>query len=203
VNGDRPSWSPTGRQIVFEVPLGIDVVNANGTGLRRLLIDTPTYGYTAPAWSASKRIAFVRYQYHSHRPAEIYTVNADGSGVAPLTHGGPGFAQPSWSPDGKAIAFVAVTVPHQSASVIEVANADGTGRHRLSPPSWPSYSPTWTPGGKIVFLRQTGAPTQNTAARATAYIVNRDGSGLRLLNPNLDGALQIAWGPTALPAPSC
>src|SRR5260370_2262948 len=38
---------------------------------------------------------------------EIDTMNADGSGVAPLTHGGPGFAQPSWSPDGKSIAFVA------------------------------------------------------------------------------------------------
>jgi len=38
---------------------------------------------------------------------EIDMMNADGSGVAPLTRGGPGFAQPSWSPIGKSIAFVA------------------------------------------------------------------------------------------------
>lgn len=205
VNGDSPSWSPTGRQIVFEVPLGIDVVNADGTGLRRLLIDTSTYGYTAPAWSASNRIAFVRYRYRSHRPAEIYTVSADGSGVTPLTHGGPGFAQPSWSPEGKSIAFVAATGHSDvlgSRMVIQVANADGTGLHRVSPRSWASYSPTWTPDGKIVFLRQIGAPTANAAAPASAYIVNRDGTGLRQIYPHLD-ALQIAWGPTALPSAGC
>ncbi len=205
VNGDSPSWSPTGRQIVFEVPLGIDVVNADGTGLRRLLIDTSRYGYTTPAWSASNRIAFVRYRYRSHLPAEIYMVNADGSGVAPLTHGGPGSAQPSWSRTGRQIAFVAATGHSDvrgSRMVIEVANADGTGLHRVSPRSWASYSPTWTRGGKIVFLRQIGAPTANAAAPASAYIVNRDGTGLRLLYPNLD-AIQIAWGPTALPPASC
>lgn len=205
LNGDSPSWSPTGRQIVFEVPLGIDVVNADGTGLRRLLIDTSTYGYTAPAWSASNRIAFVRYRYRSHRPAEIYMVNADGSGYTPLTHGGPGFAQPSWSRPGRQIAFVATTGHSDvlgSPSAIEVANADGTGLHRVSPRSWASYSPSWTRGGKIVFLRQIGAPTVNAAAPTSAYIVNRDGTGLRLLYPNL-GAMQIAWGPTALPPTGC
>jgi Tol biopolymer transport system component len=205
VNGDSPSWSPTGRQIVFEVPLGIDVVNANGAGLRHLLIDTSTYGYTAPAWSASNRIAFVRYRYRSHRPAEIYSVNANGSGFAPLTHGGPGFAQPSWSRTGRQIAFVAATGHSDvlgSRMVIEVANADRTGLHRVSPRSWASYSPTWTRGGKIVFLRRAGALTQYTAAPASVYIVNRDGTGLRLLYPNLD-AMQIAWGPTTLPPASC
>lgn len=199
VNGDSPSWSPTGRQIVFEVPLGIDVVNADGTGLHRLLIDTSTYGYTAPAWSASNRIAFVRYRYRSRRPAEIYMVNADGSGYAPLTHGGPGFAQPSWSRTGHQIAFAAMTGHSDvlgSPSAIEVANADGTGLHRVSPPSWASYSPTWTPDGRVVFLVKRNAGTN-------AYIVNRDGSGRRLLYPNLGDALQIAWGPAPLLRAGC
>jgi hypothetical protein len=87
--------------------------------------------------------------------------------------------------------------------VIEVANANGTGRHRVSPPSWTSFSPTWTPGGKIVFLRQTGTPTQYSAAPASAYIVDRNGSGLRLLYPRLGDALQITWGPKSLPHARC
>lgn len=203
MNGTSSSWSPTGRQIVFSVPLGVYVINADGTGLRKLTAGASRYAYGAdtPAWSASNRIAYARY-LPAQRRTEIYTVDADGSGNAVLTRGAPGFVQPSWSPDGKAIAFAAVTVPLQSAGVIDVANADGTGRHRVSPPSWTSYSPTWTPGGKIVFLRQIGAPTQWTAARTSAYIVNRDGTGLRLLYPHLD-ATQIAWGPAPLPRAGC
>jgi len=198
MNGTSSSWSPTGRQIAFSVPGGIYVINADGTGLRRLIVNASKYSYAvdAPAWSVSNRIAFVRYMPAQHA-GEIYTINADGSGEAPLTHGAPGFGQPSWSPDGTSIALVANS---NSSSAIEVANADGTGTHRVSPRSWTSYSPTWTPAGKIAFLRQTG--TETTNAPTSAYIVNRDGTGMRLLYPNLD-ADQIAWGRTTVRAAGC
>jgi Tol biopolymer transport system component len=199
MNGVSPSWSPTGRQIAFAVG-GINVINADGTGFRQLTTDrAPSgryrYDDVEPAWSAGNRIAFARIRMGTSR-GEIYTMNANGSGVAPLTDGGPGFVQPSWSPDGKAIAFVADAVPVQSAGVIEVANADGTGRHRVSPLSWGSYSPAWTPDGRVVFLVKKGAQT-------SAYIVRSDGTGMRLLYPNLGDALQIAWGSAALPSASC
>jgi Sigma-70 region 2 len=74
--------------------------------------------------------------------------------------------------------------------------------HKVSPPSWASYSPTWTAGGKIVFRRVMCAPTQSADAPASAYIVNRNGSGLRLLYPKLD-ATQIAWGAATLPRVTC
>jgi Tol biopolymer transport system component len=202
LNGTSSSWSPTGRQIAFSVPFGIYVINANGSGLRRLIVNATQYSYSvdAPAWSVSNRLAFVRY-IPAMRAGEIYTANADGSSLTPLTHGAPGFGQPSWSPDGRSIAFVANP---NSVSAIDVANADGTGAHRVSPLSWTSYSPTWTPGGKLVFLRQirTPAVTNDTNDTSTsAYIVNRDGKGLRLLYPNLN-TTQIAWGRTTIQA-SC
>ena len=200
MNGTSSSWAPAGRQIAFSVPLGMYVINADGTGLRKLFagVSRYAYGVDTPAWSVRNRIAYARYLPSQHR-TEIYTVNPDGSNDAPLTRGAPGFGQPAWSPDGKLIAYVAKP---NSSGTIEVANADGTGAHRVSPRSWTSYSPTWTPGGKIVFLRQIGAPTQSTAALTSAYIVNCDGSGLRLLYPHLD-AIQIAWGPTTLPKAGC
>jgi WD40-like Beta Propeller Repeat len=194
MNGTRSSWSPAGRQIVFSVPLGMYVINADGSGLRQLLGgERYAYGVDAPAWSRGNRIAYARYLPSQHR-TEIYAVNADGSGNTALTRGAPGFGQPAWSPDGKSIAFVANP---SSTSSIEVAAADGRGVQRVSPRSWTSYSPTWTPGGKIVFLREIGGATQSSA-----YIVNRDGSGLRLLYPELD-ALQIAWGAATLPRVTC
>jgi len=203
VNGTSPAWSPGGQEIAFAFAAGgIAVINADGSGLRHLISGTSRFGYDSPAWSAANRIAFVQTRTGGSQ-GQIYRMSPDGSRVAPLIHGAPGFAQPSWSPDGHAMAFVAVTVPLQFAGVIEVANADGTGRRRVSPPTWTSYSPTWTPGGKIVFLRKTDALTRHTAAMISAYIVNADGSGLRLLYPDLGSAPQIAWGPTALPAASC
>jgi Tol biopolymer transport system component len=197
MNGASSSWSPTGRQIAFSVPFGIYVINASGSGQHRIIVNATKYSYgtDAPAWSVNNRIAFVRYM-PAVRAGEIYTAYADGSSLTPLTHGAPGFGQPSWSPDGKSIAYVANP---DSTSAIEVAGADGTGAHRVSPLSWTSYSPTWTPGGKIVFLRQTRAPSATTNASTSAYIVNRDGAGLRLLYPKLD-ASQIAWGRTTIQA---
>jgi Tol biopolymer transport system component len=197
VNATGPAWSPTGDQLAFAAAggAGIDLISANGTGLHRLIGDVARDGYDTPAWSVRNRIAFVQTRMGASQ-GQIYAMNSDGSKVAPLTRGAPGFREPSWSPDGKAIAFVAVTVPLQSAGVIEVANADGTGRHRVSPSSWTSYSPTWTPDGRVVFLVKRGAGT-------SAYIVNRDGSRLRPLYPNLGDAPQIAWGPTVLPPADC
>ena len=119
----------------------------------------------------------------------------------PLTHGGNGFSEPAWSPDGKSISFV-VGPSNGASSAVEVANADGSGVRQVSPRSWVSYSPTWTPGGQLVFLRQTHPSTGYSNAATSAYIVNRDGTGLRLLYPNLN-ASQIAWGPTALPPETC
>jgi len=194
LNGTSSSWSPNGRQIVFSTPQGIYVINFKGTGLRRLVRGEKTsYGVDTPTWSRSNLIAYARYLPARQR-TEIYTVKTDGSGVSALTRGRPGFGQPAWSPDGHSIAFVANP---DSTSSIEVAAADGTGPHRVSPRGWISYSPTWTPSGQIVFLHQLG-----TATRTSAYIMNSNGSDLRLLYPNLN-ATQIAWGPAHLPRGRC
>jgi TolB protein len=95
------NWSPQGNEIVFSahVPNGdyhssVWVVHFDGSGLRQLPIDGPcggpfsdpsTYGCFNPVWSPDgRKIAFGRNQDDGQR--DLYTVNADGSGLFQVTH---------------------------------------------------------------------------------------------------------------------
>jgi len=120
-------------------------------------------------------------------------MNADGSGVTAITHGGRDFEQPAWSPSGRQIAFTATY--GQPGTVIEVANADGSGMHVVSPPQWMSYNPVWTPDGQVAFL-------VDSAKGTSIYIVSPDGTRLRRLPGNWPGVqyqIEIAWGSSPLP----
>ena len=95
------NWSPQGNEIVFSahVPNGdyhssIWVVHSDGSGLRQLpiagpcggpLSDPTTFGCFNPVWSPDgTKIAFGRNQDDGQR--DLYTVNADGSGLFQVTH---------------------------------------------------------------------------------------------------------------------
>ena len=100
-NFGNGNWSSQGNQIVFSahVPNGdyhssVWVVHFDGSGLRQLPIagpcggpfaDPSTFGCFNPVWSPNgQKIAFGRNQDDGQR--DLYTVNADGSGLFQVTH---------------------------------------------------------------------------------------------------------------------
>ena len=128
----------------------------------------------APAWAPDyKKIAFVSYRDGN---AEIYAMNANGTGVTRLTNS-PGMdILPVYSPDGKKIAFSSERDGNQE---IYVMNTDGTNVTRLTNNAASDTDPTWSPdGSKIAFL------SNREGNVAQIWIMNAtDGSGVTRFSP--------------------
>jgi len=89
---------------------------------------------------------------------DIFSMNADGTGVRRLTTNPEGDRQPDWSPDGTAIAY---TIDKPGATKnFEVARmtAAGTGHRRLTTTAADEASsqPSWVPGGRGILFRRSG-----------------------------------------------
>lgn len=127
-------------------------------------------GTTLPVPAVSGTIAFARSS--AARSADIYVVNADGTGLQQLTDGPGKEDHPSWSPDGTRIAYdIGEDFPDQRAdSSVWVMNADGSGKVELAKGDYPHWSPD---GEQIVFTRFLAA------GRTEIRVMNADGSDAR------------------------
>lgn len=104
------------------------------------VIDPPT-SETTQSLSTSK-IAFASYRAGNE---EIYSCNADGTGVTRLTNAPGSDTQPAWSPDGTHIAFISDRVG--GSPEVYVMNADGTNVVRRTFNGGWAQNPTWSPDG--------------------------------------------------------
>jgi Tol biopolymer transport system component len=171
----RPAYSPTGGQLVFEgVASGksqLYVVNANGSGLRRLT----GRGGGQPSWSTTNRIAF-------RRSRNLYVMNADGSGVRRVTSRGA--ATPDWSPRSSQIAFT------RRGNLYRV-RPSGRGLRRLSRKGHIA-EPAWRPDGlRILYQRFDGNSIIYSArVDGTVQKTERTGgegrAGFRVYQPSVE-----------------
>lgn len=158
-----PAWSPDGTQMLFSRGKPYDdgfgsslyVVPADGSGPPRELVRDAEQG----AWSPDgARIAFSAPPGRERGPCgtrcrhetEIYVANADGGGIAPVTHNPADDESPSWSGDGQRIAFdSARNQPDELNREIYSVRPDGSCLTWLTNGSRDSETPAFEPGAPL------------------------------------------------------
>jgi Tol biopolymer transport system component len=149
-----PAWSRDHRRLAFTSVRrgGIFVVNADGTGLRRVT-RSPTLDLQ-PAWSPDgRRIAFARTVPGFRE--EIFAIGVDGRGLRRLTSNRGQDLEPDWAPNGKRIAWAFTSTRTRAAQPeIHTMNPDGRLKRRVDFGSAPAWSPdgrrfAYSTGGEI------------------------------------------------------
>jgi hypothetical protein len=188
-----PGFGPGGRLLS---PGGQLMLRERNGRLRSIVGDSTLFDVSDPAvsWDA-RRIAFAGVE-HRGDPWRLYLVNADGSGLRPITRSdraldlGPlgstaseTFARyddfdPCWLPDGR-IVFASTRFPQLSqegrlpVSNLFVVNADGRGLERLTAERNGAEEPMIDRTGRIVYARWLFNPYLPSDASASGLTPDR------------------------------
>jgi Tol biopolymer transport system component len=195
--------TPPGRDgnIVFRRYLGpnrtqgaIFTIAPDGAGERQLTTAPAKASDDYPDYASDG--SFVAFQRCPRGPCRIYTVRADGSGLARIGRAcakpPPACADdtyPAISPDRRQIAFVHAFGQIRKDQIDHVGiyrmNVDGSHLRRVTLPrtrTAEDNDPQWSPDGRrIVFVRKN--ITAKPAGGQAVFVVNADGSGLRRVTP--------------------
>jgi hypothetical protein len=105
---------------------------------------------------------------------DIYTMNENGTGQAPLVSATRDERHPAISPDGTRVAFAAFT-SNTAKYDIYVINIDGSNLTRLTSELYEEMHPSWSPDGTMItYSRRDGGV--NGASGQDIFVMNADGT---------------------------
>ena len=154
-----PSFSPTGRRIVFvHYPDTTCTGNPDIWTVRRdganpaQLTNTPAQRELLPSYSPDgSKIVF---SSHTSTPGTfaVFTINANGTGRTRITPRFLDASFPDWSPDGTKLVFA--SHGSQPDSNIWTIDPDGQNLHRVlpKPVGYDNTAPKWSPDGRQILF---------------------------------------------------
>ena len=198
-SGDSgPAWSHDGHRIAFTRQTNenfglfrLFVMNANGSGVRRMLPDSPFDDERDASWSPKADLVAFKGRAPNSPVAPLFASASDGSGLRKISPDGWDAQSPAFTPDGSGIAFVASRpVPGKFAlTPFEVWLTDTHGRNplRLTAGDIPiaTNAISFSPGAKYLTV---------TLWDGSLYTVRTDGGELTRLTHSY--GLEPDWSAT-------
>jgi Tol biopolymer transport system component len=213
----QPALSPDGRTFVllsdapdpFTNSVALSLLPVGGGALTRLPVGEATYygyglGQNDPQWSPDG--SAIAYTYNDKSGAygapriALYDVKAKTAKFLTTN----GYAQPSWSPDGRYLAAVRSTARGRDLVILDATTGKllATLTHDAR-----SFAPTWSPAGnQIAFLRAIGSTIDlqllTLGGTAPRFTVSRDEP--LTSQSQLDGTSRPVWyiPPSLIPTPA-
>jgi Tol biopolymer transport system component len=201
IAADYVSYAPDGKRILFVTFPGTELwtASADGKNLSRISIDGES-AYAAQWSPAGDRITYM--SWIDPGPWRVMVVNADGGErrevlLAPYTG-----ADPTWSPDGKAILFAPYPWDVSEAlQAIYRASIENQSAQRLAG-SEQHFSPRWSPDGRYVAaltgensslrILDTTSGEWTTLVQDSSYYPSwsNDSKGIYFIDPHDGGTIR-------------
>ena len=178
-----PAWGPSGSVLLTSYAKGNPDLYSVVGGAGRRISSHLGMNSGAEYCAGSGKIALT---LSKDGDAEIYTMNADGSGLKRLTNHRAIDTSPTWSPDCSRIAFVS---DRGGNPQIYIMNADGSGVSRLTVVGNYNTNPAWSKKDQIAFS------ARDELHGLDIFVINADGSDLSRITQQQGKNDSPTWSP--------
>lgn len=169
---------------IFKIQAGnqICIINADGTGYRRLTTDNTRQHYYPSVAPEGKSVIYAAFR--EPNIYEIYEMDIAAGSVTQLTDRLGNVNAPEISPDGKSIVFKLST---PNSNQLWLMDRDGKNQRRI--PNVSGWDPTWSPAGNYILF------ASDMEGAVQLFSVRTDGSELKKISDLPDIRGRSDWSP--------